>query len=103
MFVGQRDLAVELLTDASKLEVNDFYSARHIAWALREVAKDLNLRDADRLFLQGADEPLCLALPSGPERSVMDNLQRWLQAASQYDAIWFRGELTKLKTGLARP
>jgi len=84
---------LELLTDASKLEMNDFYSARQVAWALREVAKDLNLRDADQWFLQGAEDPLCLALPSGPERSVMDNLQRWLPAASKYDPLWFEKAL----------
>jgi hypothetical protein len=84
---------VELLTDSSRLEINDFYSARQAAWALREVAKDLDMRDADRSFLQGADDPLCLALPSGPERSVMENLQRWLPAASKYDAMWFQKEL----------
>jgi len=84
---------VELLTDSSKQEVNDFYSARQVAWALREIAKDLNVRDADRLFSNGTDDPLCLALPSGPERSVMDNLQRWLPAASKYDPTWFQKEL----------
>jgi hypothetical protein len=92
--------AVELLTDATKLEVNDFYSARQIAWALREIAKDLNLRDADRLFFQGPEDPLCLALPSGPERSVMDNLQRWLPAASKYDAMWFQKKLQQVRSSL---
>ncbi len=85
--------AIEVLTDPSRLEINDFYSARQIAWGLREVAKDLNLRDADRLFLQGSEDPLCLALPSGPERSVMDNLHRWLPAASKYEPAWFQKEL----------
>jgi len=45
------------------------------------------------LFLQGADDPLSLALPSGPERSVMDNLQRWLPAVSKYDATRFQQQL----------
>jgi mono/diheme cytochrome c family protein len=84
--------AVQLLADTARPEVNDFYSARQIAWAIREVAKDLQVRDAERLFSQGADDPLCLALPSGPERSVMENLQRWLPAASKYDALWFQDE-----------
>jgi hypothetical protein len=92
---------VDVLTDPAKLEINDFYSAREIAWALREVAIDLNLRDANRLFLHGADDPLCLALPSGPERSVMDNLQRWLPAASNYDAAWFQRELQAVRSSLA--
>src|SRR5438046_1009071 len=58
--------AVELLTDPSRLEINDFYSARQVAWALREIAKDLNATGSELLFLQDGDDPLCLALPSGP-------------------------------------
>jgi hypothetical protein len=92
--------AVGLLTDPSRLEINDFYSARQVAWALREIAKDLNVRDADRLFLNGTDDPLSLALPSGPERSVVDNLQRWLPAASNYDAMWFQKELQTIRESL---
>ena len=60
----------------------------------------LNMRDADRLFLQGTGDPLSLALPSGPERSVMDNLQRWLPAATSYDPMWFQNELQAIRASL---
>jgi hypothetical protein len=93
--------AVQLLTDPAHVEINDFYSARQVAWALRELAKDLNVRNADRLFLQGNDDPLCLALPSGPERSVMENLHRWLPAASQYNPAWFQKELQSVRSSIS--
>ena len=51
------------------------------------------MANSDRLFSSGADDWLALKLPSGPERSVMDNLRRWLPAAARYDAERFRAEL----------
>ena len=56
-----------MLTDPPQLHANDFYSARQTAWAIRQIAKDLKSPEADRLFLSGNDDPLCLELPSGPE------------------------------------
>jgi len=87
---------------APRLEINDFYSARQVAWTIRQIAADLKLPNADRLFLRGDDDPLCLALPSGPERSVMENLQRWLPAVSKYDPAWFERELQAVRASLLR-
>jgi hypothetical protein len=47
----------------------------------------------------GADvDALALALPSGPDRSVMDNLRRWLPAAARYDPERFRADLQAIRS-----
>jgi mono/diheme cytochrome c family protein/cytochrome c553 len=94
--------ALAVLTDPSQLHANDFYSARQTAWAIRQIAKDLKSPEADRLFLSGNDDPLCLELPSGPERSVMENLKRWLPAVSKYDPAWFEKELQSVRQAMSR-
>jgi hypothetical protein len=79
---------------------HDFSAARQAAWAIREIARDLRYKDADSLFSRGSDDPLALNLPSGQQRSVMDNLHRWLPAASRYDAAWFHEELRAARSML---
>lgn len=87
----------------SKFELNDFATARQIAWATRAIATDLSSPAAARLFLRddGADA-MALDLPSG-SRSVMQNLGPWLGAASQHDPEWFRARLTAAAEQLAPP
>src|SRR5439155_502564 len=113
--------ALRYLTDANQLESNDFATARQAAWSIRELAKDLHFDDAPQayfdveaaakspaileasgLFLREGSDPLSLTLPSGQTRSVIQNLGRWLSAAANYDAAWFREELkaTRTKLGL---
>ena len=87
------------LSDPSR-ETNDFATSRQAAWAIRELATDLGWADAGALFLRGSEDPLALSLPSGQDRSVMDNLSRWLPAAARYDAEWFRAELKAVQTKL---
>jgi Cytochrome c554 and c-prime len=90
--------AIAFLADPRHEEVNDFSSARQLAWAARAILGDLDVREAERLFMQGSNDPLALSLPSGPERSVMENLRRWLPAAAKYDPAWFRSELQAART-----
>ena len=85
--------ALQFLTDPAHDTANDFSTARQAAWAIRGIASDAGLSDAELLFMRGPDDPLALTLPSGPDRSVMKNLNRWLRAAATYDAAWFREEL----------
>jgi hypothetical protein len=85
--------ALQFLTDPAHDTANDFSTARQAAWAIRGIASDADLSDAELLFMRGPDDPLALTLPSGPNRSVMENLNRWLPAAATYDAAWFREEL----------
>jgi hypothetical protein len=61
----------------------------------------LGVADARSLFVRGGGDPLALALPSGPDRSVIENLGRWLPAAARYDAAWFREELKAARAKLA--
>ena len=92
--------AIATLTDAIGNETNDFASARQMAWAIRELAVDLNLPDASTVFRRGSDAVLALDLPSGQDRSVIENLSRWLPAAARYDAEWFRAELQVVRAKL---
>jgi hypothetical protein len=92
--------ASAFLTDPSQLETNDYYSARQIAWAIREIAADQGASENRQLFVRGDDDVLSLALPSGQERSVLDNLNHWLPAAARYDPDWFREELKAARTRL---
>jgi Cytochrome c554 and c-prime len=92
--------AIALLTDEAQYETNDFATARQAGWALRAVLGDVGFRETDGIFSPGGDDPLCLTLPSGPQRSVMENLRRWLPAAAKYDAAWFRAELKTLRKGI---
>ena len=88
------------LTDETRLELADYATARQTAWLLRQFAADLGRPDSGRLFLRDSADPLCLALPSGQEASVIDNLHRWLPAAADYDADQFRAELKALRPRL---
>ena len=87
------DNALKFLTDPRNYEATDFSTARQVAWALTAIANDTTPGRGRLLFLQNTEDPLALVLPSGPSHSVMQNLQRWLPAASQYDPVWFQEEL----------
>jgi cytochrome c554/c'-like protein len=92
--------AIRFLTDPAQYETNDFFTARQAAWATRAIGSDLGVRESDRLFPSGPNDPLALELPSGPERSVVENLARWLGAATRYDPAWFREELKAARARL---
>jgi hypothetical protein len=79
-------------------EVYDFATARQKAWALTAIMADLNPSDARRLFDAHSSDPLALSLPSGPGRSVMENLRRWLPAAAQFDPLWFSAQAKAART-----
>jgi len=85
--------ALRYLTEPANYETNDYSTARQAGWAIRALAADLDVANADRLFASGDDDWLALKLPSGPELSVMENLRRWLPAAARYDSERFRKEL----------
>ena len=89
--------AIALLTDPTRYETNDFATARQAAWAIRELATDLGTPGGNILFFRGSDDVLALSLPSGQDRSVIENLSRWLPAAARYDAMWFREELKAVR------
>lgn len=95
--------AIAALTDAANVEINDYATARQAAWLLRQLAADLQRQDSATLFLRGREDPLHLALPSGQQASVIDNLRRWLPAAAAYDAAWFQSELSATKAKLGTP
>jgi hypothetical protein len=90
---------VQYLTGSSR-SWPDYSGARQAAWSIREIARDLGHKEADALFTRGKDDPLALSLPSGPQRSVTENLHRWLPAAARYEAAWFHEELRAARTVL---
>jgi hypothetical protein len=90
--------ALRHLSNPSTYETQDYATARQAAWAIRAIAGDLELANADQLFASCDDDWLALTLPSGPDRSVVDNLRRWLSAAARYDAERYRAELQNVKT-----
>ena len=87
--------SLAFLTDAANYETHDYATARQAAWAIRAIAADLELTNANQLFATAGEDWLALNLPSGPDRSVMEGLHRWLPAASIYDPVRFREELLK--------
>lgn len=92
--------AVTLLTNPDSIETNDFFTARQTAWALRQFAGDLASPVANTLFRRDSADVLALDLPSGPSRSLIDNLHHWLSAAGNYDPAWFRDELKATRAKL---
>jgi len=95
--------AMVFLLDPTHYEANDFSTARQAAWMIRGMAIDLGMRGADGLFVSGTNDPLSLTLPSGPDRSVIENLSRWLPAAGRYDPALFREELQRVRRGTGLP
>lgn len=95
--------AMEWLSDPKNVETNDFFAARQAAWAMSEIAKDVASLEMKNLFQRDGADPLCLNLPSGQERSVMENLGRWLPATTKYEAEWLRGELRAIGARIATP
>jgi hypothetical protein len=91
--------AVKFLAEPRNYETRDFYAARQAAWALRECFGAGPSYSASDV-LQGASGPLALELPSGPNRSVMQNLNVWLPAAAEYDPAWFKKELMSVQAKL---
>lgn len=89
--------ALQFLSEPANYETRDYGTARQAAWAIRVLAADLQTADPERWFFRGSDDVLALNLPSGPERSVIDNLRHWLPAAARYDADWFRAELQNVR------
>jgi hypothetical protein len=85
------------LCDPVNYETLDYATARQAAWAVRAIAADLELASASQLFTAKGEDWLAISLPSGPDRSVMENLHRWLTAASRYDAERFRRELQTIR------
>jgi mono/diheme cytochrome c family protein len=88
--------ALKFLANPENYESADFYTARQIAWAFSAIANDLQPGSGPTLFSQNTDDPLALRLPAGPDRSVMDNLRRWLPAAGKYDPASFQKQLDTL-------
>ena len=94
-------LALLVLTDPNQSVPRDYHSARQMAWAIRRIAKELAEVDAEltieKLFVGPAGEDILgLELPQGQDKSVIDNLPRFLKAAANYDPDWFASELTRL-------
>ena len=85
--------AAQWLAAPDNIEINDYATARHAAWTLRQLALDLNVPEATTLFGVANNDPLHLKLPQGQKQQVMDNLPAWLSAAAVYDRLWLRHEL----------
>jgi hypothetical protein len=98
--------ALVFLTDSQQHEIRDYHSARQLAWAIRQIAKDLAPRgsniEADKFFISpnGAD-PLSLNLPAGQAKSIVRNLGDSLDAIANYDPAWFVEELKRVRKSLA--
>ena len=95
--------ALGVLTQSDLHTAYDFASARQTAWAITAIAADLQIPAANHFFARDTTDPLCLRLPSGPNAAVMENLRRWRPAAAQFDATWYRNELSTIQERLARP
>jgi hypothetical protein len=91
--------ALQFLTDPRNYEITDFYTARQASWAITAIMNDATPSADQSLFSQNSGDPLALLLPSGPNASVMNNLRRWLSAASKYDPAQFRQELERINQG----
>jgi hypothetical protein len=94
--------AARWLTAPENIEINDYATARQTAWALRQLALDVNVPEAKTLFEDAGKDRLHLALPQGQQQHVMENLPAWLSAAAAYDPAWFRRELQSARTTITR-
>ncbi len=94
--------AAQWLTSPANIEINDYTSARQAAWTLRQLALDLNIVDANSLFLDTSGDPLHLRLPRGQQERVLENLPIWLGAAAAYDPSWFKRELEAVQAKLTK-
>jgi hypothetical protein len=87
-------------SDRDPAIVSDFASARQIAWAIREVAADLNwpLQQRQELFLTDESiDLLRLRLPSGQLQQIVEAVPDLLQAQRNYQASWFRDALQRTR------
>ena len=93
-------------------EERDYHASRQLAWAIREVTKDLAglpYREAPRefpvdfKFLEPWEEQLQLNLPSGQRESVVDQLAESLAAIAQHDPERFSQQLKLVRERLAAP
>lgn len=93
----------QALTNSPPESLEDFHSARQIAWALREITIDLgwNARQRDQLFrTEAGNQPLLLELPHGQDRRVLDHVPTFLDAADGYHVDWMREQLAHLRETL---
>ena len=93
------------LATSSEPLLADYPSARQVAWALREIARDLRWEPVQRenLFRRATGEdPLIMELPSGQNRRVVDHLPASLDAAAAYEPEWMRSELQRFREELNR-
>lgn len=93
--------ALVTLTSEKDAGSVDFATARQMAWTMQATAADIHSPVGRRLFGAGAGDPLALVLPSGPNRSVMENQARWLWAAARFDPVWFSAELKAARAVVA--
>jgi hypothetical protein len=108
--------AVQRLTDTARpyFEVRDFHSARQVAWAIREIAKDLqgleyqadektpNFTTIEGMFSlqrQPGMPPvdiLFLDLPATQQKKILENNRLMLPGMANYNAAEFAGRLKAL-------
>jgi hypothetical protein len=99
--------AISFLADpGNRIEFRDYHSARQLAWAIREIAKDARLfpyrsTDSgvvtiDQLFhVPGQSKPdvLMLKLPATQQVSIVEQLRETLPAIADYDPARFRQQI----------
>lgn len=95
------------LSDPKYQPIGDYHSARQIAWAIREIAKELGTRrvnlEADKLFRgERGEDVLMLDLPAGQSGSVIRNQPLSLDAITNYRPDWFAAEVARLRAALAK-
>jgi Cytochrome c554 and c-prime len=103
-----------LLGSSTTAETRDYASARQVAWAIQGLRQDMakmpygfappldpaQQQAQDRitsLFRRHDQDELCLSLPAGKEKSVVDKLPMFLEAMENYDAAWFAERIKQIK------
>jgi Cytochrome c554 and c-prime len=86
----------ELATAAAATRFDATSAARSLRFLLEPANYETHDYSTD-LFFRESSDILALKLPSGPGRSVLENLHHWLPAAARYDPVWFRSELDGLR------
>jgi hypothetical protein len=106
--------ALKLLTDKSQFETRDYFSARQLAWTVREVSKDFSklpylrsgpdprLNSIERMFDMPVDseqlprDVLLLRLAATQQESVLNHLPLISKAMENFDAAKFQARLTEI-------
>lgn len=107
----RRALTLLVTEGRAEIDLRDYSTARQVAWAIRELSKDEKripyefgatldgrqqqaLEHIESLFRRDNSDPLMLSLPARQDRFVVDELPASLKAMMDYDAEWFRKQIS---------